>query len=309
MPDPIQRLRSNIESVFIGQPEVVDRAICCLLARGHALIEDVPGVGKTILANAIARSIDCRFTRVQLTPDLMPSDVIGVSVYDKDSGEFVLKKGPIFTNILLADEINRTTPRTQTALLEAMSETQVSIDGRVLPLERPFMVLATQNPHDFEGTFLLPENQLDRFHMRLSIGYPSTEDEIRVLELRPAEGALDALEPVMHRDDLLRLQGEVDEVRLDRSLLEYVVRFAQATREHEQVRIGLSPRGSLALAHAARASARYQRRDYVVPEDIIDNLEPVCGHRIVARTGLEHADRERVGELLEAIRSSVHSPA
>jgi len=302
MHDPIERLRHNILSVFIGQREVVDRVICSLLARGHVLIEDVPGVGKTVLANAIARSIDCRFTRIQLTPDLMPSDVSA-------SGEFVLKRGPIFTNILLADEINRTTPRTQTALLEAMSESQVSIDGRVLALDRPFMVLATQNPFDFEGTFLLPENQLDRFHMRLSVGYPQADDEVRILETRPAEQALNAIEPVMHADDLLELQREVDSVRVDRSLMEYVVRFAQATRSHDRIRVGLSPRGSLALVQAARATARYHNRDYAVPEDVIENIEPICGHRIIGIESHEPEQRSRVAELLEAIRDSIASPA
>jgi len=309
MHDPIERLRHNILSVFIGQREVVDRVICSLLARGHVLIEDVPGVGKTVLANAIARSIDCRFTRIQLTPDLMPSDVLGVSIYDSASGEFVLKRGPIFTNILLADEINRTTPRTQTALLEAMSESQVSIDGRVLALDRPFMVLATQNPFDFEGTFLLPENQLDRFHMRLSVGYPQADDEVRILETRPAEQALNAIEPVMHADDLLELQREVDSVRVDRSLMEYVVRFAQATRSHDRIRVGLSPRGSLALVQAARATARYHNRDYAVPEDVIENIEPICGHRIIGIESHEPEQRSRVAELLEAIRDSIASPA
>ncbi len=197
--DAIARLRENITSVFYGNPAAVERVIRCLLARGHVLIEDVPGVGKTVLATAMAKSINCQFTRIQLTPDMLPSDVLGVSVYNTQTGEFVFKKGPIFSNIILADEINRTTPRTQTALLEAMNEATVSIDGSSFRLEQPFMVIATQNPYEYEGTYLLPENQLDRFLMRTRLGYPSPEVEAKVLERRPADSTLPGLEPVMSR--------------------------------------------------------------------------------------------------------------
>ncbi|MBX3363697.1 MAG: MoxR family ATPase [Phycisphaeraceae bacterium] len=309
MHDGVARLRDNIMRVFLGNEQAVERVICCLLARGHLLLEDVPGVGKTVLAMAIARSIDCRFNRVQLTPDMLPSDVIGVSIYDRDSGEFILKKGPIFTNILLADEINRTTPRTQTALLEAMNESQVSIDGRLHRLEEPFIVLATQNPYEFEGTYPLPENQLDRFLMRVSLGYPRAEDELRVLELRPAQFALAGLSPVLTKDDVIRLQQDVDSVKMDRSLLEYVVELAAATRRHADVQIGLSPRGSLALSQAARATALFRGRGYVVPEDIIENIEGVVAHRVVLRSAIGAQAAARAAEVLKSIVMDLKSPA
>ncbi len=304
----IDELRENIRRVYLGNEAAVDRIVCCLLARGHVLIEDVPGVGKTVLATAIARSIDCAFSRVQLTPDMIPADVLGVSVHDRATGEFVLKKGPIFTNILLADEINRTTPRTQTALLEAMNEAQVSIDGTIHILEQPFMVLATQNPYEFEGTYLLPENQLDRFLMRINLGYPDAEAERRVLELRPAQQMIHSLRPVLTRDQVVKLQEQVDEVRLDRALMDYIIAFARATREHPRIRVGLSPRGSLALAQAARATAFMQGRDYAVPEDVLDNIEPVCTHRVVTGAGLGTGGQEATRDLLESIVESIESP-
>ncbi len=304
----IDELRENILRVYLGNEIAVDRIVCCLLARGHVLIEDVPGVGKTVLATAIARSIDCAFSRIQLTPDMIPADVLGVSVHDRATGEFVLKKGPIFTNILLADEINRTTPRTQTALLEAMNEAQVSIDGTIHTLEQPFMVLATQNPYEFEGTYLLPENQLDRFLMRISLGYPDAEAERRVLELRPAQQMIHSLRPVLTRERVIELQDQVDRVRLDHALMDYIIAFARATREHPRIRVGLSPRGSLALAQAARATAFMQERDYVVPEDIIDNIEPVCTHRVIAGAGLGAAGQDATRDLLESIVESIECP-
>ncbi len=308
MQDKIQELRENITKVFLGNEGAVDRLICCLLSRGHALIEDVPGVGKTVLATALARSIDCAFTRIQLTPDLLPGDVLGVSVLDKASGEFVLKKGPVFTNILLADEINRTTPRTQTALLEAMSEQQVSVDGRVLPLGSPFMVLATQNPYEFEGTYLLPENQLDRFLMRIELGYPSAEDELRVLEIRPAQKVLAELKPVLSRAEVIGLQDRVDDVKVDRAILDYIVRIAEATRNHPSIRVGLSPRGSLALAQASRATAMIHGREYVIPEDVLENLTDIAAHRLIFTAG-GHPDAEEAKALLDSIAAGVGSPA
>lgn len=304
MLEPIQRLRDNIASVFLGNTHAIDQIICSLLARGHVLIEDVPGVGKTVLATALAKSIDCSFARIQLTPDLLPSDILGVTIFTREpglngaaghgqasgsggtggTGRFEFKKGPIFANIVLADEINRTPPRTQTALLEAMAEGTVSIDGRTHPLERPFLIIATQNPFDFEGTYSLPENQLDRFFMRIGLGYPSAEEETRVLAQRPADHALQSLRPVMTAADVRSMQEKVDAVRLDASLIEYIVAIANATRRRDDLQIGLSPRGSLALAQAARATAVLAGRDYVIPEDITENLLPVCAHRIVART-------------------------
>ncbi len=308
MPDAIQRLRDNVQRVFLGNSPAVDRIICCLLSRGHLLIEDVPGVGKTVLANAIARSIHCSFSRIQLTPDMLPGDVLGVSIFDRETGEFTFKRGPIFANIVLADEINRTTPRTQTALLEAMSEASVSIDGVVHRLDQPFMVLATQNPYEFEGTYPLPENQLDRFLMRVRLGYPAPEDERRILELRPATTVLESLKPAIDKDELLHLQSEVDRVRVDPTLLDYVVEFANATRRHDRIQIGVSPRGSLALTQAARATALFRGRDYAVPEDILDNVTAVCAHRIITRTYLGAAP-EAAEDVLTGILETLQSPA
>jgi MoxR-like ATPase len=308
-PEAIRRLRDNIARVFLGNMAAVDRVICCLLARGHILIEDVPGVGKTVLATAMAKSIDCTFSRVQLTPDMLPSDVLGVSVYDRATSEFVFKKGPIFANIVLADEINRTTPRTQTALLEAMNEATVSMDGRSYQLEQPFMVVATQNPYEFEGTYILPENQLDRFLMRTRLGYPAAADEARVLDIRPANHTLPQLEPVLHREDVVRLQEQVDAVRVERSLVDYIIGLANATRHHESLQVGLSPRGSLALAQAARATAVLHGRDYVIPEDILGNITPVCAHRMVAKSYLQDGAVDSASRILKTIVESLKSPA
>ncbi len=305
----VERLRQNIRHVYIGNTGAIDRLIVCLLARGHVLIEDVPGVGKTVLATALARSLDCTFSRVQLTPDMLPADVLGVSVYDANTGEFNFKQGPIFANILLADEINRTTPRTQSALLESMQEATVSIDGRVIKLEQPFMVVATQNPFEFEGTYLLPENQLDRFLMRISLGYPTPEAEAQVLNQRPSESRLVELLPVTEKADVLRLQALTDRVRMDDEIVQYIIRLANATREHKDLRIGLSPRGTLALAQAARATAVLDGRDYCVPHDVVQNIEPVCGHRVVSRSYLQTGDQSSGLETLREIVREVHSPA
>ena len=227
MQDRIEALRANIVSVYMGNVQAVDRLIVCLLARGHVLIEDVPGVGKTVLANALARSIRCSFSRIQCTPDLLPADVTGTSIYRQDTQNFEFRQGPIFANVVLADEINRTTPRTQSAMLEAMSDGTVSAEGSVLHLPQPFLVVATQNPYEFEGTYFLPENQLDRFLMRLSLGYPSPDDEARVLLKQPARSALPDLQPAMAADEVLALQRHVDGVRMERSLIDYIIAIAE----------------------------------------------------------------------------------
>lgn len=307
----LTRLRTSISSVFLGNPGVVDRLLCCVIARGHCLIEDVPGVGKTLLASALARALDCTFSRLQLTPDLLPSDILGVSVWRRETGEFEFKRGPVFANVVLADEINRATPRTQTALLEAMNEAAVTVDGRTYRLEPPFILVATQNPSDFEGTYLLPENQLDRFLMRITLGYPTAEAEARVLELRPAASALPQMTPVMHARDVIGLQQTADRVRLDQTLIQYVIALANATRNHEGLQLGLSPRGSLALAQAARARAVLSGRDYVIPEDITENVLPVCAHRLIARASAatSGADADPCSLVLEQIMQRVPSPA
>ncbi len=330
MLEPIRRLRENVQKVYFGNADAVDRVVCCLLARGHVLIEDVPGVGKTVLATALARSIDCTFSRIQLTPDLLPSDVLGVSIFDRETGQFQLKHGPIFANIVLADEINRTTPRTQSAMLEAMSEGSVSIEGRAIELDPPFMVVATQNPHEFEGTYPLPESQLDRFLMRVHLGYPGAEDEARVLQLRPGLnphatdpephhegnghiGALRRLGPVMNRDEVVALQHRVDEVRIDRALIDYIIDIANKTRDHDEIEIGVSPRGTLALAQSARATALMDGRDYCIPEDITSNVVAVCAHRIVPRSfaadGRFGGREGAAGRIVQTILETVESPA
>src|SRR3989440_8213495 len=224
VPEPLfDRLRTNICSVFFGHVKAVDQLLIGLLARGHVLIEDVPGVGKTVLARSLARSIACKFSRVQLTPDLLPSDVLGVSVYNNDTHNFDFKPGPIFANIVLADEINRTTPRTQSALLEAMAEETISVENKTIPLERPFMVVATQNPFEFEGTYYLPENQLDRFLLRVNVGYPDRASEHRILTLQPSRTKLEELRPVMTAADVIDLQNQVMKVRLDTSIVDYIL--------------------------------------------------------------------------------------
>jgi len=305
----LQRLRQNITSVYMGNKSAVDRLLVCLLARGHALIEDVPGVGKTVLAHALSRSIDCKFARLQLTPDMLPADVLGVTVYSQETEQFVFKPGPIFSNILLADEINRTTPRTQSALLEAMNEGQVSIDGQTRKLPPPFMVIATQNPFEFEGTYFLPENQLDRFLMRVNLGYPSADDEARIITQQPSITTLQHLEPVMTREDVIELQERVNQVRLDESLIDYVIRIGAATRVHDQLQIGVSPRGTLALAQAARATALVSQRDYVVPDDIISNVLPVCAHRVIAKTYMHDGSPMTTSRIVQQVIETIPSPA
>ncbi|MEM7682064.1 MAG: MoxR family ATPase [Planctomycetota bacterium] len=306
--EPLHRLRRNLATCFFGNQGAIDRAVTCLLARGHLLIEDVPGVGKTTLATAIAKSIDAVLSRIQLTPDLMPSDVVGVSVWDPRESRFVFKPGPIFANIVLADEINRATPRTQSALLEAMSESQVTVDGATHRMRSPFLVVATQNPVEFEGTYLLPEAQLDRFLMRLSLGYPSPEDEARVLLDDPRRSSLAELSPVMTCDELESLQRRVDAVKVDPVLADYAVSLARATRRSERLHLGVSPRGTQALLQAARATAVLADRDYCVPEDFVSNVLTVFAHRCVPREQY-HADAaDSVRQTLKQILESVPSP-
>ncbi|MCH7602876.1 MAG: MoxR family ATPase [Planctomycetes bacterium] len=305
----IDRLRENITSVYMGNTAAVDRVIVCLLARGHLLIEDVPGVGKTVLANALAKSIECSFTRIQCTPDLLPSDILGVTIYEQHTGNFQFKPGPIFHNIILADEVNRTTPRTQSALLEAMSETSVSIDGQSHDLPQPFMVVATQNPYEFEGTYFLPENQLDRFLMRINLGYPSPDDESRIIHKQPARTTLRNLKPVMTNEELSGLQKKVDDVRIDDALVDYIIALAAATRENDDLQVGISTRGGLALSEAARATAVLQDRDYCVPEDIVSNFLQVCSHRVISKTYMHAGDTATTRRIVQQVLETVPSPA
>lgn len=304
----IERLRANIQTCFLGNRQAIDKLVVCLLARGHMLIEDVPGVGKTMLATSLSRSLDCTLSRIQLTPDMMPSDVLGVTVWDQQKGDFVFKPGPIFSNVVLADEINRTTPRTQSALLEAMNEGQVSLDGQTRKLIEPFLVIATQNPFEFEGTYFLPESQLDRFLMRIQLGYPSPEDEARILTINPLRTALHELKPVMTAQELVKLQQATDRVQIDQSLVDYVVQIAAATRTNEQLQIGVSPRGTLALIQAGKATAMMNDRDYVVPDDIISNVIPVFAHRVMSKTYMHDADGIASHRIMQQVLETVPSP-
>ncbi|MDG2031234.1 MAG: MoxR family ATPase [Phycisphaerales bacterium] len=305
----IERLRANIVSVYMGNTQAVDRIMTCLLSRGHALIEDVPGVGKTVLANALARSIDCSFSRIQCTPDLLPADITGVSIYRKGTEEFEFRPGPIFASIVLCDEINRTTPRTQSAMLEAMSENTVTAEGAIRDLPDPFMVIATQNPYEFEGTYFLPENQLDRFLMRVNLGYPAPSDEARILLQQPSRKVLQDLQPVLNGDDIVVLQNEVDAVRMTDSLVQYVIDLVSATRVSEDLQVGVSPRGALALSQAARATALLAGRTYVVPDDIVSNVLPVCAHRIISKTYMHAGDTLTTRRIMQKVLESVPSPA
>jgi MoxR-like ATPase len=304
----IERLRANIQTVFLGPPRAVDLLLIGLLARGHVLIEDVPGVGKTVLARSLARSIDCKFSRIQLTPDLLPSDVLGVSIYNAQTQTFDFKPGPIFANIVLADEINRTTPRTQSALLEAMSEEQVSVENQTLPLRRPFMVVATQNPFEFEGTYYLPENQLDRFLLKIAVGYPQRVSEHKILTTQPGRTVLAELRPVMSVDEVVALQDETPKVRLDESLLNYILDLVTATRHDEQLHLGVSPRGALALSQAAQASAMVNGRDYVTPDDVKQLFLACCAHRVVSKTYLHNGDAAATERMLQAILDRTPAP-
>ncbi len=276
-----ERVFQNVERVIVGKRQAVELVLVALLCRGHVLLEDVPGTGKTVLAKSIARSIGGSFKRIQFTPDLLPSDVTGVSIFNQQSREFEFRQGPVFAQIVLADEINRATPKTQSALLEAMDERQITVDGVTYQLPAPFIVLATQNPIEYEGTFPLPEAQLDRFLLRLNLGYPERLDEIAILKRQRAAHPLDSLPTVAEIDELLRLQETIKEVYVDDLVEEYIVSLTTATRHHEDVYLGASARGSLALYKTAQAWAAIRGLDYVTPDDVKALAGPVLGHRMI----------------------------
>jgi MoxR-like ATPase len=305
--DVADRVAENIGRVIVGRDEVVELALVALLADGHMLIEDVPGIGKTTLAKAIAKSVGCSFKRIQFTPDLMPSDVTGIHYYSQKSGEFEFRPGPIIANIVLADEINRATPRTQSALLEAMEERQVTLDGVTMPLPSPFLVLATQNPIELEGTFPLPEAQLDRFLMRVRVGYPNEADEDDILLRFEAENPLDSLEPVVPAEELVRLRALVPRIHCEPSVRRYVIAIVQATRRHPALELGASPRASLALFRAARALAAIRGRDYVLPDDIKKLAPVLLPHRLIlsSQTRLRGRDAAAV---LDEVLAEVPAP-
>jgi MoxR-like ATPase len=295
----VTQLQRSIARAIYGKEDVIQLALVTLLARGHLLIEDVPGVGKTTLAQALAKSFHCSFQRIQFTSDLLPSDVLGVSVYKPESREFEFRQGPIFANIVLADEINRTTPRTQSALLEAMNEAQVTVDGRTLPLPQPFLVIATQNPVEHHGTYPLPESQLDRFLMRVKMGYPSHETERAILRSRAGDDPVMAMEPVADVADVLSMQEAVTRVRVDASLHDYALEIVNRTRKSDQLALGVSPRGTLMLQRAAQARAFLDNRDFCLPDDFKQLAIPVFAHRVVASA--RHASLQKKSETTENV--------
>ena len=280
-PELLQRVQQSIQSVIRGKDEVIQFALVALFARGHLLIEDVPGVGKTTLAHSLARSFNCTFQRLQFTSDMLPSDVVGISVFSQSSQRFEFRPGPIFANIVLADEINRTTPKTQSALLEAMNENQVTVDNRTYPLPRPFMVVATQNPIEHHGTYPLPESQMDRFLMRVRVGYPSAESEKEILRNFADAEPLAKVEPVMNADEVLEIQQTVRRVAVDEELMNYTLAIVEKTRHHEYLSLGVSPRGSMSLFRAAQALAVMEGRNYCIPDDFKRLVVPVFSHRCV----------------------------
>ncbi len=305
--DAVNRIKANVGRVIVGRDEAVELMLVALLCEGHVLIEDIPGIGKTTLAKALARSLGCSFARIQFTPDLLPTDITGVSVYNQKSGEFEYRPGPIMAQIVLADEINRAGPRTQSALLEAMQERQVTVDGVTRPLLRPFLVLATQNPIELEGTFPLPEAQVDRFLMRVSLGYPYTEEERRILRRFRDSDPLAELQAVVPGEDVLALGQRCRQVTVHETIESYMIALAQASRESKALSLGVSPRGTLALYRTSQALAAIRGRDYVLPDDVQALVKPVLAHRLIPSAETRLRARP-IAKVLDDIVSQVPVP-
>jgi MoxR-like ATPase len=304
----VGELEQNISQVVLGKPEVIRLCIVALLAGEHALLEDVPGVGKTLIGKALAKSVSGHFSRIQFTADLLPSDITGSSVFHPENGDFVYNRGPIFGNIVLADEINRAPPRTQSALLEAMSDAQVSADGQTHRLPQPFMVIATQNPFEFEGTYPLPESQLDRFLLRISIGYPEREDELQVLTSHRTGEPVDRLEPVLNAAQILTLQEATRRVVVEESIADYLLDIVAATRHSPLLQVGVSTRGALCLYRATQSLAVIENRDYVVPDDVKRLAVPVLAHRVIARS-FHQGERQAVEMLIQRLVDEIPVPS
>lgn len=301
-------LRENIESVIKGKEEQINKIIIAVLCNGHILLEDLPGTGKTTVAKALAKSLDCEFKRIQFTPDLLPTDLMGINFFNQKQGDFVFREGPIFTNILLADEINRATPRTQSSLLECMEEAQVSIDGTTYILHKPFVVIATQNPIETQGTFPLPEAQLDRFFMKLSMGYPDASDEVKVLSNQMLAHPVQSLKAVITKEELQNAQERVKEVRVSDSIKEYIVNISNGTRNSDEIKVGLSLRGSLAMMKAAQAVAAMDGRDYVIPDDVKKIAFDVANHRIIYKHYGVLNNEQANAKIFEKILEQVEVP-
>ncbi len=303
----IAALVSGVERVIFGKRETVKLCVTGLLARGHILIEDVPGIGKTTLAQGLARSIDCKFSRIQFTSDMLPSDILGVTVLNPKTREFEFRPGPIFAGVVLADEINRTPPKNQSALLEAMSESQVSVDGVTRPLPRPFIVLATQNPIEYEGTYTLPESQLDRFMLRVEIGYPGNEDELHIMRRRDPRAAMAHLEPVLSAGEIAALQEQVPDIHVDDSVARYILAIVQGTRQHEHIQLGASPRAAQEYYESCQAHALVEGRDYVTPDDVKQLAVPALSHRVLVRSregNLAAAARARARAVYDVVKNT-----
>lgn len=304
----VSRLQANVCSVVLGKEDVVRLCLVALLANEHVLLEDVPGVGKTLVGKALAHSVGGEFSRIQFTPDLLPSDIVGSNIFNSNTSEFKYNRGAVFANIVLADEINRAPPRTQSALLEAMSDQQVSVDGQTYSLPQPFMVIATQNPFEFEGTYRLPESQMDRFLVRVSMGYPQRHDERQVLASHRNGEPVDILQPVVDAADIVRLQEAVREVRTDEAISDYVLDLVDATRRCEQLDVGVSTRGALSLYRAAQASAMLDGRDFVVPDDVKQLAVRVLAHRVITKGFLHAGERTHAEDIIERLVEETQVP-